>query len=184
VRTWFLVAALLAGCDDEMGMSPDLSVPADLTTAHQGVLLTVADRAIPLQAWYSIFIEPLEATNPGAADLVVTFIDPAFDCAGKVTTGLDAISFQFLARVNGVTSNFVLGRAGPDLGQLMGGGVGGAELDNVDDRFQSWDVDGGTITVAPGGLVSGAVHWTNANVTVDGMFEAPHCAQLDFAAAP
>jgi hypothetical protein len=184
VRGWFLVAVLLTGCDDEMGLSPDLSVPADLTASTQGVLLTVGDRAIPLKAWYSIFIEPLEATNPGAADLVVTFIDPTFDCMERVTTGLDAISFQFLARVNGVTSNFVLGRAGPDLGALMGGGMGGAELDRVDDRFQSWDVDGGAITVAPGGMVSGAVHWTNANVTVDGTFDAPHCAQLDFAAAP
>jgi hypothetical protein len=184
VRTWFLVAALLAGCGDDAEMSPDLSVPADLTATHEGVVVTVGDKTIALKAWYSIFIEPLEATNPGAADLVVTFIDPAFDCTGKVTTGLDAISFQFLARVNGVTSNFVLGRAGPDLGQLMGGGMGGAELDMVDDRFQSWDVDGGAITFAPGGMVSGAVHWTNANVTVDGTFVAPHCADLDFAAAP
>lgn len=184
MRAWFLVAALLAGCDDDAMMPADLAVPSDLTAPHQGVQLTAGGKTLQLQAWYSIFIEPLEATSPGAADLVVTFIDPAFDCAGKVTTGLDAISFQFLARVNGVTSNFVLGRAGPDLGQLMGGGMGGAELDMVDDRFQSWDVDGGTITVSPGGMVSGAVHWTNANVTVDGMFEAPHCAQLDFAAAP
>jgi hypothetical protein len=148
------------------------------------VQLTVGDRTTPMAAWYSLFIEPLEATTPGQADLVVTFIDPAFACSGTVATGINAISFQFLARVAGVTSNFVLGRSGPDLGPLMGGGTGEAQLTAVDDRFVSFNVDGGLFTIDPGGMVSGTVHWSNGNILVDGTFTAAHCANLDFAAAP
>lgn len=184
MRALILSSCLLAAaCDDDFA-APDLAAPADLSARASGVQLTVGDRTTPMAAWYSIFIEPLEATNPGQADLAVTFIDPAFACSGPVATGLDAVSFQFLARAPGVTSNFVIGRAGPDLGPLMGGGTGGAELSAVDDRFESFDGDGGRILVGAGGSVAGTVHWANGDVLVDGTFTAPHCATLDFAAAP
>jgi hypothetical protein len=182
LRALALLLVVAAGCDDDSAAA-DLSSPADLSASAHPVQLTVGDRVTPLAAWYSIFIEPFEAANPGQADLVVTFIDPAFTCAGP-TGGLDSLSFQFLARLPGVTSNFVLARSGPDLASLVGGGTGGAELTAVDDRYMSWDADGGTVSVGAGGMVSGTVHWTDGNVTVDGTFTAPHCAALDFAAAP
>src|SRR5690242_11346791 len=107
MRALVLVAAVLAGCGDDSALD-DLSVPHDLAAGTHPVQLTVGDRVTPMTAYYSLFIEPLEATVPGQADLVMTFIDPAFTCTGPVATGLDAISFQFLARAPGVTSNFVL----------------------------------------------------------------------------
>ena len=114
--------------------------------------------------------------------LVVTLIDPTFHCDGTATaSGLDAISFGFAARLAGVNAGYIIGRAGQHLEHLVGGGEGTAELTAVDDRFV--DADGGAIDVARGGMVAGLVKWKNGDVKVEGVFAAPHCAALDFAAA-
>jgi hypothetical protein len=174
---WFLALVLFTGCgDDPVVGAPDLSI--DLMP--QSVTLTDGNVTLPLDAWYSIFI----AAEGGQVEthLVVTLIDPGFRCDGAATTtGLDAISFGFAARVVGVNAGYIIGRAGPHLGPLIGGGEGTAELTAVDDRFL--DADGGAIIVAPGGMVAGNVRWKNGEVRVEGMFAAPHCAALDFAAA-
>ena len=120
------------------------------------------------------------ASDPGV-ELVVSFIDPAFQCAGATPTGLDRLSFGFIARLAGVTSSFVVGRSGPHLGGSMAG-TGDAELTQVDDRYVDWD--GGTVFVTPGGMVRGEVHYRIGPLAVDGPFVAPYCAALDVVAAP
>jgi hypothetical protein len=160
---------------DDLAVAPDLVQP--------GVWLGLPDgTSKSLTAFYSILVEPLENGVPQDPELVVTLIDPAFDCSGAAVANLDAISFGFAARVAGVTSSGVFSRSGPHLGPLVGGGTGTAELSADDDRYL--DLDGGAVLVAPGGMVAGDVHWSNGGVTVGGAFVAPHCALLDAAAAP
>src|SRR4051794_21172460 len=109
---WLLALAFVAGCgDDLVGAPADLSI--DLLP--HAVTLSEGDVSLPLDAWYSIFI----AAEGGQVEthLVVTLIDPAFRCDGMATsTGLDAISFGFAARVAGVNAGYIIGRAGPRLG--------------------------------------------------------------------
>jgi hypothetical protein len=175
------LVCLVAGCAEETATVPDLAAPAADLRARDGVTLTVGGVARPLDAWYSILISPLEPGEP-PVQLVVTLIEPAFRCDGaSVASGLDALSFSFLARVPGVSSTFLVARAGPDLGPIAQW-TGYAELDQVDDRYEGWD--GGAVFVGAGGLVGGDTHFEGGNVVVDGTFRAPHCPLLDAIAAP
>ncbi len=181
-RLQLLTLALLAtGCGPNAPAGADLAAPLDLAVPPTGVTLTVDGVAHPLDAYYSIFIEPLEIPGvPAGIELVVTFVDPAFQCASPTST-LDRISFGFQARLAGVTSSFVVGRSGPHLG-APATGTGYAELTLVDDRYVDWD--GGLVFVTPGGMVRGDVHYQLGTIAIDGPFVASHCAALDAIASP
>ncbi|MFI5288924.1 MAG: hypothetical protein ACHQ17_04705 [Polyangia bacterium] len=173
-------ALVFGGCSPEVAPA-DLAAPLDLAAPQNGVLITIDGGApTPLSAWYSIFIAPPEGGETSATQMAVTFIDPAYHCDAPVTGSLDALSFGFQARAPGVSSGYILARGGPHLGPITDG-TGWAELDTVDDRFLG--ADGGVIDVAPGGMVTGQMHFQSSHITIDGHFQAPHCAALDFAAA-
>jgi hypothetical protein len=160
----------------------DFSVPdaaADL--APEKLVLTVNGDARPLDAYYSLFVEPFSETGPTEVTLVVTLIDPAFTCAGA-PSGLDAVSFGFAAIEAGVDTTGVFSRAGPTLGATTGGS-GSCQLAAADARYLG--EDGGAVEVSPGGRVAGEVHYQLApQIRVDGPFSAPHCPALDFVASP
>ena len=180
---WLLALGLAAGCgDDGPTAPPDLSAPVVDARPHDGVTITAGGKTTPLTAWYSIFIEPLEIPGvPYDVELVVTFIDPAFTCSAASAGDLDALSFAFMSRNAGATTERVFGRAGPHLGPLAFG-VGYAELDAVDDRYQFWDA--GVVAVGDGGRVAGDTHFAGPGVEIDGTFTATHCPLLDAVAAP
>lgn len=185
----YALGLLSVGALFGVGCSPaaapaDLAAPLDLAAPQNGVFITIDGAApTPLDAWYSIFIAPPEGGEMSATQMAITFIDPAYRCAAgdaPVTGSLDALSFGFQARAPGVSSGYILARGGPHLGPITDGS-GWAELDTVDDRFLG--ADGGAIDVAPGGMVTGLMHFQSSHITIDGHFQAPHCAALDFAAA-
>lgn len=175
-----LLALMLAGCGESDDDAADLAVAADLAPAP--VTLAGPDGGTPMSAFYSFWIEPLEHGAQTDVYLVLTLIDARWHC-GDPAQSFDALGFGFAARIPGVTSSNVLQRHGPRLGPSTGGD-GWAELDGEDDRLQGWDFDGGTVQVTSGGSVSGQVHFAVAGLTLDGSFTAPHCAALDFVAAP
>ncbi len=147
--------------------------------------LTVGAARSPLAAWYSIFVEPLADGPTIDALLVVTFVEKSFRC-GELTDGLDALSVSWEPGTPGATSATVLGRAGPHLAAATGA-RGTATLRTVDARYQGFDAP--AIHVAPGGRVTGAVRLAfdggdGGGIAVDGDFDAPHCAALDFVATP
>ena len=133
----------------------------------------------PLAAYYSYYFKPLALPDaPVAVTMVVTFIDPAYDCSGPPPSNLDAISFGFQQWVRGARSQMVLARSGPILGTASGG-VGEVRLTVVDDRYVG-QVDGGA-DVMPGGHLEGMVDYSfDAGVAVRGSFYAVYCRQLDF----
>lgn len=171
------VALGSGGCGEDATTSPDLGVGS----SDQGATLTLtaAGRTQPMAAVYSFYVEPL-ADNPAEEGvyLVVTAIDPAFDCAHPAG-GFDVLSFLFQARGAGATSTTVLTRRGPDLDAATGGS-GSATLDADDDRLSGYDLDGGTVSAGAGGSVAGHLHFDGGGVTVDGAFDAARCAALDF----
>jgi hypothetical protein len=137
--------------------------------------LTTPSGTRPLDAFYGIYFEPSE-TGGVDVDLVVMFADRAFQCsvdAGEV----DAISFLF-ARLGATrSSSQVLSRAGIFAQSI--GGTGEVDLTSVDDRFMGNDQNGPI--VGAGGRVDGSVHFDlGGGVILDGKFQAPHCALIDF----
>jgi hypothetical protein len=144
--------------------------------------LTAGGRQAPLAAYHSFFAE-LEHVAPEYF-LLVTFVDPAFSCTGPVG-GLDALSFSFADPAPGATSSTVLARAGPRFGSATGG-TGSITLRSVDVNLPA--VDGGAVVVDAGGRVSGDARYrldgTIGPIDIEGSFDAPHCAALDFLAAP
>jgi hypothetical protein len=140
--------------------------------------LSVDGQARPMAAWYSFYYEPLSDERPPGVYLVVTLIDPAFDCANPAG-GLDAVAFLFRDRFAGAYTTAVVARSGPVLGATLGPGAS-AELDFVDDRLSGWDLDAGVISAAPGGRVEGRAHYVDGTVVLDGSFVAPYCAALNF----
>lgn len=135
-----------------------------------------------MDAWYSFYREPLEPGAPNDIELIVTFVEPPFACLPATRPDLDALSFVFLARLNGIQAAAVFSRSGPALGPTSGGS-GYCELDTVDDRFREV-ADGGVIVVGEGGSLTGIVEFTTGAYTVAGSFTARHCPVLDFAASP
>jgi hypothetical protein len=170
------VFAFLTGCGEEPTTSPDLGVGS----SDQGatLTLTVRGQARPMAAWYSFYYEPLSDERPAGIYLVVTAVEPAFDCAHP-TGGLDSVSFLFGARFVGAYSANVVARRGPSLGATIGPGAS-AELDSDDDRLSGWDLDAGVISSSPGGSVGGRMHYAEGDVVLDGSFVAPRCVALDF----
>jgi hypothetical protein len=175
VSATFLLLA--AGCGGDATTSPDLSVgPPDLGAT--GLTLTVAGGAPrTLAAYYSFYIAPLPDEGPGGAFLLVTAVDPAFDCAHP-SGALDALSFLFNERGAGAITTGIASRRGPDFGATLGGNVSG-RLSRDDDRFESYEIDGGVIDVGDGGYVAGTLHFDDGAIVVDGPFGATHCAALD-----
>ena len=170
----FAACVLAAGCSDDAITALDLGVgPSDQLT------LRVGGARRPMAAWFSFYVQPLttDESQPPAVYLVVTAIDPAFDCAHPAT-GLDAISFLFRDRGAGAASTTVLSRRGPTLGSSVGGDAS-ATLDSVDDRLSGYDLDAGTVA-SGAGRVTGRAHWVDGALGLDGHFAASHCAALDF----
>ena len=168
------LASLLGGCGGDPTTSPDLGVGS----SDQGTLtLTAGGRARPMAAYYSFYVEPLSEDGPPGVYLVVTAVDPVFDCAHPAG-GIDALSFLFDQRTAGASTTTVLSRRGPDLDAVVGGS-GSATLDAEDDRLDGYDLDGGTVS-AGAGQVAGRMHFSGGGVVLDGAFTAPHCPALDF----
>src|SRR5512147_1917413 len=95
VRATAILACLtfcLAGCGEEPTTSPDLGVGS----SDQGdtLSLTVGGHTRAMAAYYSFYVEPLSEVRDPGVYLVVTAIDPTFDCAHPAS-GLDAVSFLF-----------------------------------------------------------------------------------------
>ena len=180
VRTAGILATLLflaAGCAEDATTSPDLSVgPPDLGATT--LTLTVAGgppRA--LAAYYSFYVTPLPESGPPTIFLLVTAVDPAFDCA-QPSGSLDALSFLFRERGVGAITDSIASRRGPDFGATIGGNVSG-RLSRDDDRYSGYELDGGVISVGAGGYVAGTLHFDDGGIVVDGPFGAQHCAALD-----
>ena len=167
----------MAGCGEDASISADLSVgPPDLGATT--LTLTVAGGAQrPIAAYYSFYVTPLPESGPATNFLLVTAVDPAFDCAHPAGN-LDALSFLFRERGVGAITTSIASRRGPDFGPTVGGNVSGRLLRD-DDRFSGYDVDGGVISVGDGGFVGGTLHFDDGAIVVDGPFGAPHCAALD-----
>ncbi|HEY1587793.1 MAG TPA: hypothetical protein VGH63_18970 [Polyangia bacterium] len=168
---------LVTGCGEDATTSPDLSVgPPDLGATT--LTLTVAGGAPRMLAvYYSFYVTPLPESGPPTNFLIVTAVDPAFDCAHP-SGAVDALSFLFRERGVGAITDSIASRRGPDFGPTLGGNVSG-RLQRDDDRFGSYDVDGGAISVGAGGYVGGTLHFDDGAIVVDGPFGAPHCAALD-----
>ncbi|HEY2749466.1 MAG TPA: hypothetical protein VGL86_32830 [Polyangia bacterium] len=155
----------------------DLGVgPPDLGATM--LTLTVGDAAPrALAAYYSFYVSPLPDEGPGGTFLVVTAVDPAFDCAQPSGT-LDALSFLFRERGVGAISDSLAARRGPDFVETLGGDVSG-RLSRDDDRYAGYELDGGVVEVGSGGSVAGTLHFDEGDVVVDGPFGAEHCPALD-----
>jgi hypothetical protein len=162
-------------------------LPLLLLTACGGaaphVSLMSASGARPLDAWYAIFIEPLE--GPGGmtdAEIVVAFVDPGWGCTSDDPADLEAISFAFPTLAADPTSITVLSRSGPILGPTTGGS-GEVRLSAIDARYQGEGATGPLVGM--GGHVSGDAYFDlGNNLMLTGDFTAPHCATLDFRNAP
>jgi len=139
-------------------------------------LLRTPEGAQPLDAWYGLFVEPLES---GVTDveLVLLLVDPAWGCGADAGT-VDAVSFGFPMRGTPPVTMTVLSRSGPRFGPTSGGS-GEVRLTTVDDRFQG-DGPAGPL-VGEGGHLDGHVYFELADgLLLDGDFRAPHCPLLDF----
>jgi hypothetical protein len=178
VRVAVLLAGFLlgaTGCGEDATTPPDLSIgPPD-----QGDTLTlsVAGRTRPMVAWYSYYVEPLSDERPPGVYLVITAIEPGFDCAHPAP-GFDSVSFLFRDRAANAYTTTVLARSGPDLSGTVGPGAS-AELDAVDDRLTGYDLDGGIVT-AGAGSASGRIDYRDGTTILGGSFAASYCAALDF----
>jgi hypothetical protein len=169
---------LASGCGEEATTLTDLSVgPPDLGATT--LTLTVAGQSRPMAAWYSIYVATLPDDRQPGAYLLVTAVDPAFDCAHP-SGQLDALSFLFRERGVGAITTSLAGRRGPTLGSTIGGNVSG-RLSRDDDRYTGYDLDGGLIDVGAGGYVAGTLHFDDSGIVLDGPFGAQHCAALDVA---
>ncbi len=139
--------------------------------------LSVGGNARAMAAYYSIYVSPLPDEGAGGAFLLVTAVDPAFDCAHP-SGQLDALSFLFRERGVGAITTSIASRRGPDFGSTVGGNASG-RLSRDDDRYGGYDLDGGVISVGAGGYVGGELHFDDGPVVLDGPFGAQHCAALD-----
>jgi hypothetical protein len=167
---------LAGGCGEEANTSADLSVgPPDLGATT--LTLTVGGDARAMAAYYSIYVATLPDDRQPGAYLLVTAVDPAFDCAHP-SGPLDALSFLFRERGVGAITSSIASRRGPDFGATVGGNASG-RLTRDDDRYGGYDLDGGTIDVGDGGYVAGQLHFDDAGLVLDGTFGARHCAALD-----
>jgi hypothetical protein len=142
-----------------------------------GLTLTVGGSTRVLAAYYSFYVSPLPDEGPGGAFLVVSAVDPAFDCAHP-SGELDALTFLFRERGAGAITTSIASRRGPDFGPTIGGNVSG-RLGRDDDRYGGYELDGGVISVGSGGSVGGTLHFDDGPIVVDGAFGASHCAALD-----
>ena len=147
---------LAGGCGEDATTTPDLSVgPPDLGATT--LTLTVGGSARAMAAYYSFYIAPLPDEGPGGAFLLVTAVDPAFDCAHP-SGDLDALSFLFRERGVGAITTSIISRRGPDFGTSVGGNASGRLLRD-DDRYVGYELDGGTVSVGSGGYVGGQLHF-------------------------
>lgn len=172
---------LMAGCGGReigSGMEDMSAAGPDLQAAP--LTLTVGGDARPMRAWYSFYVRPLsDEKEQAGVYLVITAIDPAFDCAGAAGN-VDAISFLFSARgAAGISTAMVLARHGPDLATTSGG-EGYAQIDSDDDRLDGYDLDGGAVFAGSGGSVTGSTHYVIGGIVLDGEFTAARCSALDF----
>ena len=180
VRAAVLLATfslLAAGCGEDATTSPDLSVgPPDLGAS--GLILTVAGApARALDAYYSFYVDVLPDDSVGGTFLLVTAVDPAFDCA-QPSGAVDALSFLFRERGVGAIADSIASRRGPTFGATLGGTASG-RLSFDDDRYSGYELDGGMIAVGAGGSVGGTLHFDDGGIVLDGPFGAKHCAALD-----
>ncbi|HWE29018.1 MAG TPA: hypothetical protein VHB97_13510 [Polyangia bacterium] len=169
------IALGISGCGADPVTPDDLSAVSDLSGAT--LTLTAGGTTRALSAWYSFYVQPLNDDGPPGTYLVVTAIDPKFDCTTPAA-GLDTLSFLFHDRGAGATSTEVSARRGPDLDGTLGGS-GTATLTVDDDQYVGYDLDGGVV-MAGAGMVDGSLHFAVDAVTIDGTFAAPHCHALDF----
>jgi hypothetical protein len=169
---------LQPGCGEDPTTSSDLGVgPPDLTAATSLTLTLPGGGTRQMSAYYSFYVAPLPDEGPAGAFLLVTAVDPAFDCAAPSGT-LDALSFLFHSRGVGAITTSIASRRGPDFGSTIGGNASG-RLVRDDDRYVGYELDGGVIDVGAGGYVGGTLHFDDGGLVLDGPFGATHCAALD-----
>ena len=172
--TFVLLAA--PGCSEDRTTSPDLGIgPPDLGAAT--LTLSVGANTRAMTAYYSLYVTPLPDDRPPSTYLVVSAVDPAFDCAHP-SGQLDALSFLFHERGVGASTQSIASRRGPVFGATVGGNASG-QLSREDDRYRGYDLDGGIIDVSAGGSVGGTLHFDDGAIILDGPFGAQHCAALD-----
>ena len=130
-----------------------------------------------MDAYYSFYVYVLPDDSVGGTFLLVTAVDPAFDCASP-SGAVDALSFLFRERGVGAISDSIAARRGPTFGPTVGGTAAG-RLTYDDDRYTGYELDGGVISVGGGGSVGGTLHFDDGDIVLDGPFGAQHCAALD-----
>jgi hypothetical protein len=156
----------LVACASPAGPRASLSTPA-------------GTRA--LDAWYSIYLVPLEQGGFDEVNVVVTFVDPSWGCSSDAGAPAgDTASFEF---ENGArATSLVLSRSGPLLGPTTAGS-GQLTATTVDDRYLGHS--GNQILVGNGGHVAGDANFDfGAGLRLTGAFAAAHCAAFDFRNAP
>jgi hypothetical protein len=170
------ISLLAVGCGEDATTSPDLSVgPPDLGDT---LTLTVGASAHAMAAYYSFYVDPLPSTGgPGGTFLVVSAVDPAFDCA-QPSPDLDVLGFLFMSRTVGASTSTVASRRGPTFGPTIGGDVSGSITAEAD-RFTGYDVDAGAVFAGDDGVVAGRLRFVDGAITLAGKFVAHHCATLD-----
>lgn len=169
------ISLLAVGCGEDATTSPDLSVgPSDL---GDSLTVTVGGATHALAAYYSFYVEPLPDEGSGGAYLLVTAVDPAFDCA-QPSGALDALGFLFTSRTVGASTTTIASRRGPTFGATIGGDAS-ASITSEADRLTGYDLDAGTISAGSDGVVAGYLHFVDGDVALGGKFVARHCAALD-----
>ena len=130
-----------------------------------------------MAAYYSFYVQPLPDNAPPNTSLLVSAVDPAFDCAHP-STELDVLAFLFYSRTVGSSTNVIASRRGPTFGPTIGGDASGS-ITSEADRYLGYDVDAGTVSSGADGVVAGRLRFVDGNVTLEGKFVAHHCATLD-----
>lgn len=167
-----------AGCAEDPTTSSDLGVgPPDLAAPSSLTLFAPGAAPRTLDAYYSFYVTPLPDEGPSGTFLIVTAVDPSFDCAHP-SGAVDALSFLFRERGVGAIVDSIAARRGPDFGATIGGNVAG-RLTRDDDCYVGYELDGGVVDVGSGGYVGGTLHFDDGELVLDGPFGAGHCSALD-----
>ena len=159
---------LQPGCGEDPTTSSDLGVgPPDLAAATSLTLTLPGGGTRPMSAYYSFYVAPLPDEGPAGAFLLVTAVDPAFDCARAVGRARRAQLPVPRAAASARSPTSIASRRGPDFGSTVGGNASG-RLVRDDDRYVGYELDGGVIDVGAGGYVGGTLHFDDGGLVLDG----------------
>ena len=124
-----------------------------------------------MAAYYSFYVAPLPDEGPAGIFLLVTAVDPAFDCAHP-SGALDALSFLFRERGAGAITDEHRRAARARLRQHHRRQRARRRLTRDDDRYVGYELDGGAVDVGSGGYVGGTLHFDDGELVLDGPFGA------------